>query len=126
MVVLGNNKRELWDVRHAVSEYLEGLRLRLHPNKAHVFKVANSIDLLGYQVFRTRIKLRNDNGHRFARRLRLMAERYHSGRMQWPEINASVQSWIGHAGHAHSEALRESIFQNVYFSRGTGRASAGG
>ncbi len=68
-------------------------------------------------VYRDRRRLRNDNGHRFARG-------YAEGRLRWQDFDSSVQSWIGHACHADTEALRARILNDTVFSMGTGRRSA--
>ncbi len=124
MVVLGDDKRELWRIRQRVADYLESLRLRLHPCKAHIFRVSDGVDFLGYRVFRNRILLRNENGRRFARRLRTLARLYAEGSIGFADINPSVQSWIGHAVHADTLGLRRKVFSGVLFSRGTGRTMA--
>jgi hypothetical protein len=54
----------------AKTPYLEHLRLRVHPAKANIFTVYEGVDVLGYRVFLGFRQLRNDNGHRFARKLR--------------------------------------------------------
>jgi hypothetical protein len=124
MVVLDNDKNRLGDMRAAVRERLAEERLRLHPRKAHVTRTANGLNLLGYLVYPHRRLLRNDNGYRFARRLRRLARAYADGRMSWAEINASVQSWIGHALHADTDGLRRALFSRVTFVRGTGLGTA--
>ncbi|MEA3411592.1 MAG: reverse transcriptase/maturase family protein [Pseudomonadota bacterium] len=120
-VVLGDDKRRLHDVRAAVEERLARDRLRLHPRKAQVSPTGDGLDLLGYRVFPYRRRLRNDNGHRFARKLRRYARGYAEGRLDWADIDPSVQSWIGHACHADTHGLRARIFSGVVFQRGSGR-----
>jgi hypothetical protein len=80
--------------------------------------------LLGYFVFPHRRRLRSDNGRRFVRKLRGLTRAYASGRADWSHVNASVQSWIGHAKHADTDGLRKEIFFQAVFTRGTGQAAA--
>jgi RNA-directed DNA polymerase len=124
MVVLDNDKVRLAEIRSAVRERLEGDRLRLHPNKAHITRARDGLNLLGYFVYPDRRFLRNDNGHRFARKYRALANAYANGYVQWPEIRSRVQSWIGHAMHADTDGLRREIFSQAVFRRGAGRATA--
>jgi hypothetical protein len=124
LVVLGDDKGFLGEIRHRVSERLAGLRLVLHPHKAHIAPTRAGLDLLGYRVFPDRRLLRNDNGHRFARRLRAFAEAYAAGRLGWQDFDASVQSWLGHARHADTLGLRRTIFAATIFCRGAGRTTA--
>ncbi len=124
MVVLGHDKIRLAEIRAAVQERLAIDRLRLHPHKAQISPVADGLNLLGYLVYPTRRRLRSDNGHRFARTFRNMAEAYRTGDLEWATVVASVQSWIGHAQHADTESLRRAIFSQAVFTRGTGQEAA--
>ncbi len=127
MVALGDDKVWLGEVREAVRERLARDRLRLHPRKAEITRTRDGLDLLGYRVYPDFRLLRNDNGHRFARKLRGFARAYAAGRMRWPDFDPSVQSWIGHALHADTEGLRRRIFSATIFSRGRAkRRPAGG
>jgi hypothetical protein len=121
MVVLGNDKGWLDDLRARIKERLDSERLRLHPRKAHVIPVQTGIDLLGYHVFPSHRLLRNDNGWRFVRKLKGFANAYADRRMDWADIDPSVQSWIGHACHADTEGLRKAIFSRIVFCRGGGQ-----
>lgn len=124
LVVLDDDKTRLHELREAVREKLAADRLRLHPNKAHITPTANGLDVLGYFVFPHRRRLRNDNGHRFARRLRRFAQLYRHDRLDWKDFNPSVQSWLGHARHAGTRGLRRRIFSETVFVRGTGPGAA--
>ena len=118
MVILGNDKGRLHELRELVAARLAEDRLRLHPSKAQVTRVCDGLDLLGYRVFRNRRRLRNDNGFRFRRRLKSLALGFAAGSLSWDAVNASVQSWIGHAQHADTWGLRREIFSEVSFSKG--------
>lgn len=124
MAVLDHDKARLADIRAAVCERLAADRLRLHPNKAHVIRTTDGLNLLGYVVFPDRRRLRNDNGHRFARRVRRMAQVYRTGCLEWTKVRASIQSWIGHAQHADTDGLRRAIFSQASFTRGTSQETA--
>lgn len=124
MVALNHDKARLAEVRAAVRERLAIDRLQLHPRKAQVSPVADGLNLLGYVVYPTWRRLRNDNGHRFARKLRRMAAAYRAGRLEWAKVAASTQSWIGHAKHADTEGLCRAIFSQVVFTRGMGQETA--
>jgi retron-type reverse transcriptase len=125
MVVLDDDKGRLAEVRAIVRERLTVERLRLHPHKAHISPTVDGLNLLGYLVFPNHRCLRNDNGHRFARRLRGFAQAYAAGLVTLADINPSVQSWIGHAMHADTQRLRARIVSRTVFRRGTGREAAG-
>ncbi|NGZ12019.1 MAG: RNA-dependent DNA polymerase [Nitrospira sp. LK70] len=124
MVVLDHGKARLAEIRAAVRERLAIDRLQLHPHKAQVSPVADGLNLLGYVVYPSRRRLRSDNGHRFARRVRRMAQIYRTGRLEWTKVRASIQSWMGHAQHADTDGLRRAIFSQAVFTRGTGQEAA--
>jgi len=119
LILLADDKPALWAWHKAICEYLEGLRLLLHPRKCHLTPVQCGLDVLGYRVWPHRRQLRNDNGHRFARKLRGMARGYAEGRYRLADFQPSIASWIGHARHGDSWALREAIFGDVRFIRVT-------
>ena len=122
--LLGNDKQELWALRDEIAGKLQDIRLALHPSKTHIHSTTARVDVLGYKVSRCQRWLRNDNGFRFHRRLKRLSRLYQTADMDWPALNASVQSWIGHARHAETEGLREAIFNQVSFNRGAGRGAA--
>ncbi len=124
LYLLDDDKRRLWSLRDAIVEHLEGLRLVLRADKTQVYRTTERVDVLGYKVSRYRRWLRNDNGFRFRRRLRHLSRLYQAGEMDWSALNASMQSWTGHARHAETERLREAIFSQVSFNRGAGQGAA--
>ncbi len=123
-IVLGNDKTELAELRETIREFLLKERLRLHPCKAHIVPVWRGLDVLGYRVFPGIRRLRNANGHRFVRKLRRFARGYAAGRLAWADFDPSVQSWLGHAQHADTENLRETIFSAIVFRRESGNETA--
>ncbi len=73
--------------------------------------------VLGYRVWPHRRQLRNDNGHRFARRLKSMARAWRQGRYELADFRPGIASWIGHARHGDTAGLRRAIFKEVRFVR---------
>ncbi len=118
IMLLSNSKTQLHEWCLAIEDALLELRLRVHPRKVNLFSVIEGVDVLGYRVFPHHRLLRNDNGHRFARRLRDFAKAYAAGDMQWEDFNSSVQSWIGHASQADTLGLRQRIFDTTVFCAG--------
>jgi len=116
-VMLDNDKTQLKEIGTAASEFLNVMRLRMHPKKFQLFLNNQGIDFLGYLVFPTHIRLRKPNALRFRRKLKKMANRYRYGKIELSEINASVQSWLGHACFADTYNLRRSIFSQIRFQK---------
>jgi RNA-directed DNA polymerase len=121
LALLDDDEGRLWDLRAAITGYLETERLRLHPHKQQLHATAEGVDVLGYRVFPARIRLRRDNGYRFRRRLRAKAVAFAAGRIELADVRTSVAAWVGHALHAQSEGLRRAVLGAVCFSRGAGR-----
>ncbi len=117
LILLDNDKQLLWKYCEQVGDYLLGIRLRLHERKRQIFRTTEWVDVLGYRLSQTRRLLRNDNGYRFRRKLNRLAEGYARRRLNWEDINPSVQSWIGHACHAETKGLRKKLFYGVKFQR---------
>ena len=117
MLLLSDSKATLWRWAEAIENELLQLRLRIHPRKCQLYRTALGVDVLGYQVFPGFRRLRNDNGHRFARKLRGMAAHYGVGDLTLVAVRASIASWIGHARHADSYGLRKRLLGQVCFTR---------
>ena len=117
LVLLDDDKGRLLAGRDWIEDQLTTLRLQLHLDRGKVSQTREGLDLLGYHVFPHHRRLRNENGLRFRRRLRAFAQGYAEGRLDWADFDPSVQAWIGHACHADTLGLRESIFVAIYFRR---------
>lgn len=118
LVVFDNEKIRLWQVKDQIKKFLLKDRLKVHIAKTFVAPVAIGIDYLGYKVFPTHRRMRKDTSMRFICNLQKMKRFYRLGLIGWDKINASVQSWLGHAKHADTYGLRRSIFRRVTFTRG--------
>lgn len=117
LVVFDNDKIRLWQVKDQIKKFLLKDRLKVHHTKTFVSPVAIGIDYMGYKVFPTHRRMRKDTSMRFIRNLQKMKRFYKLGLIGWDKINASVQSWLGHAKHADTYGLRRSIFMKVGFVR---------
>lgn len=110
LTIFADDKERLWRVKDRIAEFLARERLKLHPQKTSVTPVSVGIDHLGYRIYSTHRRLRKDNAFRFIRRLRKMRMLYRKRSISFDKLNASVQSWLGHAKHADTFGLRRSIF----------------
>jgi len=115
LVLLSNSKSELWQIRDNLALALAGIGLKLHSRKQVLQHTSNKIDMFGYQVTANKRWLRNDNGYRFSRKLKKMSINYQQGKLTFEQIKPRVASWIGHAQHGETKALRYSIFKEIIF-----------
>lgn len=73
--LFGPNKRELHKARAAISDYLEGIHLRLKSNW-QVFRVdSRAVDALGFRFYRDRTTLRRRTALRMRRRVRKISRK---------------------------------------------------
>ena len=117
MILLADHKATLWQWHKQITNRLEQLRLTLHPRKCHLTPTTRGLDVLGYRVFPGHRELRNDNGHRFARRLRGMARHWANREANFDDFRPTVASWVGHAQHADTRGLLRETFAGVQFRR---------
>ncbi len=115
LIILSDDKRKLHYLQAVIAEKLAQDRLLLHPRKAHIIPVVCGVDVLGYRIFPDFRQIRNDNGHRFARKLRRFAKAYAQGKISMTDCTPSVRSWIGHALHGETLGLRRKIFNKTIF-----------
>ena len=112
-LLFGDDKRQLWAWKAAVSERLAGLRLTLHPSKSEVYRVQDGIPFLGFRVWPTHRRLKRANVRAFARRLRQQLASYGRGEQTLEQVNASVQAWAAHAAHGDTFRLRSQLFRSM-------------
>ena len=118
--VFHDDKEFLWFVKKEIVQYLSGLKLHLHETKCRIFKTIQGTPFLGMFIFPHQRRLKKQNIIRFKRRLKRFQREYAEGRMEWPQINQSVQAWIGHASHADTARLRNNLLPEVVFRRQKG------
>lgn len=118
LALFHDDKASLWAARDEIERVLAQDRLRLRDNKSMVYPTRIGVDWLGYKVFLDHRRVRYENIVRYRRRLKAMQERYRRGQIDLADVNASVQSWIGHVKWADAWRLRESLLGSVAFQRG--------
>jgi retron-type reverse transcriptase len=116
-VLFGNDKQQLAEFRDACRKYLATLRLRLHPKKSVISRVADGTPFLGYRVFPDRRFLPRQNLVRQRRRLRAMQAAFARGCLDLVTIRRSLVSWLGHAAHANCHTLQSDMLSDTLFSR---------
>lgn len=120
MVILGNDKKHLHEVKGQISEFLQSLRLRLHPKKSILFPARVGTDFLGYRIYPTHSRVRRSNVKRFIARTKYLQTEYACGNASPEKVRSSIHSWLGHAKHADSYRLRSKLLKRFYFSRTCG------
>ena len=82
----------------------DGLQLKLNP-KTTILAAKNGIDFVGYRHRATHRKVRRDS----IRRIKKTIKKCESGKITKEQLQKSITSRAGHAGHADSYNLRKKI-----------------
>jgi hypothetical protein len=111
-----NSPEVLAEWQGRIARYLEGPRLRLHPEKTVILPTRHPAQFLGFVLLPDGSRrLPEDNVVRFRNRLRGLRDRWRAGSAERGEVKARVRAWIAHAEHAKTWQLREAIFQGKWF-----------
>lgn len=115
-IILNGNKKQLWAVLEEIKGFLELLDLQLN-GKTGIFPIKQGIDFLGYRIWPTHRLLRKSSIKRMKRKLKAFKRRYQKGQISLEKINATIQSWLGHAKHADSYKLREKLLEGFVLTK---------
>ena len=120
-VIIHQNKNYLHTQRIAIQNFLQQ-HLKLKTNsKTQVFPIAKkggrALDFLGYRIYSTHRLLRKSSVKSIKGKLKKFHRQYAARQINLPEINQSIQSWLGHASHASSYNLRKKLLKQS-FKRG--------
>ena len=101
--------------RGRLETYLQGCRLKVHPDKTFIQPAALSADFLGLTLepdgFR---RLPEASVRRFRNRMRSMKTGWQAGNaLMRRKIGERIHAWNAHAAHADSWHLRQAIFKGA-------------
>jgi retron-type reverse transcriptase len=108
-LLFSDDKRELACWRNAIIEKLVELRLTLHEESAQIFPVGTGIPFLGFRLFPDHRRVKRRKIIHFRRKLRRLADDYHTGNLAFSKLNASIQGWVNHVRYADSWGLRKAV-----------------
>jgi hypothetical protein len=114
-----HSQEALRSMRRRIDDFLAGLRLTMHERKSRVYRCSDGVTFLGWRIFPGHTRLVRENVIRFRRRMRTMQMAFREGKTGWEEIRPRVQAWIGHARHGNTWKLREQLFGQYAFWRGS-------
>ncbi|MFM8442238.1 MAG: reverse transcriptase domain-containing protein [Methylococcus sp.] len=118
LVLLADDKDQLWAWCKAIETFLAQEGLAVHPRKKALYRTGLGQDILGYRVFPGFIRLSRGSGYRFRRRLKTLAAGYGRGQLELPDINARIAGWLGHARQADAQGLSKALLAGIYCHRG--------
>lgn len=104
-IILSLDKDQLREWLAAIERFLQDeLKLELNP-KTTILAAKNGIDFVGYKHRATHRKVRQDS----IKRIKKTIKKCECGKITKEQLQKSIQSWTGHAGHADSYNLRKKI-----------------
>jgi retron-type reverse transcriptase len=115
--LFGDDKDWLAQARHALTEWLMRLRLRIHPIKSQLFETRHGASFLGYRVLPRQVRVRSANLQRARQRFASLQDEFQRNELSVNELSQSIRSWVGHVEHADSWRLREQVFSSLAFAR---------
>lgn len=113
-ILIHKDKEYLKYCKREIQNYVENkLELKLN-NKTQIFPLKNGIDYLGFHMYLTNtgkviMKVRKDSKERVKKKLKKFKKLYKDGMITKNQIDASYNSWIGHAKHGNSYHLIKNI-----------------
>ncbi|AQQ09839.1 Group II intron-encoded protein LtrA [Sedimentisphaera cyanobacteriorum] len=109
-LLFSNDKHQLRDWGDAVREIVNGLRLKIHPDKYRLLRCDCGVDFCGFVVFGNgRIRVRRSTARRFHRRYQKNLEAVNNCLGDAASLSQSVAAWVGHVKHAQSWNLRKAV-----------------
>lgn len=112
LALFGSSKRQLYEWKQAMIEFLAALRLTVNETQAQVIHPKAGIPWLGFIVYPAHRRLKSRNVVKFTRRFERNIAAYEQGEITFAELDASVQGWINHVRYADTWGLREHLFNN--------------
>ena len=104
-ILLSPDKEQLRRWLADIERFLrDELKLELNP-KTTILAAKNGIDFVGYKHRATHRKVRPDS----VKRIKKTIKKYESGKITKEQLQKSIASWTGHAGHADSYNLQKKV-----------------
>jgi hypothetical protein len=91
LLLMGDDKRQLWEWKQAVVERLASLRLTLHKGGAQVRPVTEGFPFLGFVITPHKRRLKRRNGVAYARKFRALLRAYAAGQVPLDQVTSSAR-----------------------------------
>jgi hypothetical protein len=108
-VLLHRSKDTLQEYEMRIKEFLQRLKLELHPNKCQIIPLRRGITFLGFRLFYRYKLLRQRNIRKIWKKLKEMLDEYGSQNIEASEILNTLQGWQAYAQQGNTYRLREQI-----------------
>jgi len=112
-ILFARDKRTLGDWRAASLDFLAGLRLTVHVERAQSRPVTEGLPFLGFTVFPTHRRLKARKAISFRRKFQRLVAAVTSGRIPLDALHAPVRGWVNHARYGDTWGLRRAILSTT-------------
>lgn len=116
-VILHDDKKYLHQLKIDV-EYFLNNTLELHlNNKTCIRPISVGLEFVGFRMWPTHRRMKKKTAKKMKKRLKYLQKLYSRGEIDFDDVNASVQSYMGILKHCDSYYLRQSIFKDFVLMR---------
>lgn len=112
-LLFSNSKKVLHSALRDLRQELAGLRLEVHERKCFIRPTSLGIAFLGERVFATHRLLKPENVRRFRKRLARNRKLINQKKLTLEQLEASLNSWLGHARQANTQGLVQKIHRQA-------------
>lgn len=116
-VLFADSKAQIQAWMPELEKYLDGIRLKLHPNKTRIFRTADGVPFLGFRVWPYRRQVQKPKTRRYRRFLKRKISAYKAGKISPTRLENALNSWLGHIRFGHSQRLE---YQVYWYLKSTG------
>ncbi|MBS3085653.1 group II intron reverse transcriptase domain-containing protein [Candidatus Pacearchaeota archaeon] len=113
MVILHRSKKRLEYFKKKIINFLEGMKLELHPNKSEIISLQKGITFLGYRIFYKHKILRKRNRKYFLKKFDKYLNLYNEEVISDEQLIAKLQGWFGYAQWANTYLLRKRLIEKT-------------
>lgn len=113
VIILSDNKAQLHNWKGSIEKFLlEELELNLN-KKTCIRPISQGIEFVGYRLWPDRVVIRKSTSLRIKRALKGLQVKYSRYEVTLQDVTETLQSYLGMLEHCDSEALVESILDNL-------------
>lgn len=119
-LLFADDKPMLQSWRAAIVDYLAGLRLTLHQERAQPRPVGEGLPFLGFVVYPAYRRVKGRKAVAYRRRLKQVWQAYRQAEIGQAAVAASLRGWLAHIRHGDTWALAEQTLRPMIFSGAAG------
>jgi len=112
-IIIHRSKEKLKTHEAQIKEFLQKLKLQLHPDKCKIIPLKQGISFLGFRTFYHHKLILQRNLRKIINRLKEMLEQYKMKSIDASDINETLHGWNAYAKQANTHKLRTKLTQTI-------------